>query len=100
MLRTFQHDAAVARRGGQHDERWPRPRRPPAAFDAVVVLQSVHEEHRTALHGVPTMMIAELGHPAFDRFDLTSLRTGAMAGAVCPEPLKRQVTAAVFGSTS
>jgi fatty-acyl-CoA synthase len=60
-------------------------------FDPLAVLQAVHEERCTALHGVPTMMIAELGHPDFERFDLTSLRTGCMAGAVCPEPLRRQV---------
>ena len=53
-------------------------------FDALKVLESVHNERCTILYGVPTMFIAELNHPDFDKFDLTSLRTGIMAGAVCP----------------
>ncbi|MGL4492177.1 MAG: AMP-binding protein, partial [Tannerellaceae bacterium] len=53
-------------------------------FDPLVVLASVHKERCTALYGVPTMFIAELNHPMFDLFDLTSLRTGIMAGALCP----------------
>lgn len=53
-------------------------------FDAGEVLATVEEERCTALHGVPTMFIAELAHPDFARFDLTSLRTGIMAGAPCP----------------
>jgi fatty-acyl-CoA synthase len=55
------------------------------------VLETVHRERCTALYGVPTMFIAELEHPEFSRFDLTSLRTGVMAGALCPEPLMRRV---------
>ena len=50
-----------------------------------------HRERCTALYGVPTMFIAELECPDFARFDLTSLRTGVMAGALCPEPLMRRV---------
>ncbi len=51
----------------------------------------VSEERCTALHGVPTMFIAELELPQFASFDLSSLRTGIMAGAICPEPLMRKV---------
>lgn len=61
-------------------------------FDPLVVLASVHKERCTALYGVPTMFIAELNHPMFSLFDLTSLRTGIMAGALCPIELMRQVT--------
>ncbi len=53
-------------------------------FDALKVLESVHKERCTILYGVPTMFIAELNHPDFAKFDLSSLRTGIMAGAVCP----------------
>ncbi|MFI3248993.1 MAG: AMP-binding protein [Rikenellaceae bacterium] len=53
-------------------------------FDALKVLESVHNERCTILYGVPTMFIAELNHPDFDKFNLKSLRTGIMAGAVCP----------------
>ena len=61
-------------------------------FDPLVVLASVHKERCTALYGVPTMFIAELNHPMFDMFDLTSLRTGIMAGALCHIELMRAVT--------
>ncbi len=61
-------------------------------FDPLVVLASVHKERCTALYGVPTMFIAELNHPMFSMFDLTSLRTGIMAGALCPIELMRSVT--------
>ncbi len=54
------------------------------AFEPEAVLATVEAERCTALYGVPTMFIAELGHPEFDRFDLSSLRTGVMAGAPCP----------------
>ncbi len=53
-------------------------------FDALRVLESIHNERCTILYGVPTMFIAELNHPEFERFNLKSLRTGIMAGAVCP----------------
>ena len=54
------------------------------AFDPTHVLETVANERCTALYGVPTMFIAELGHPDFDRYDLSSLRTGVMAGSPCP----------------
>jgi fatty-acyl-CoA synthase len=66
---------------------------PIEAFDAGRVLAAVERERCTALYGVPTMFLAELEHPEFTRFDLTSLRTGVMAGALCPEPLMRRVMA-------
>ncbi|QXC34218.1 AMP-binding protein [Aeromonas sp. FDAARGOS 1407] len=64
---------------------------PSEAFDPVATLQMVSEERCTALHGVPTMFIAELELPQFASFDFSSLRTGIMAGAICPEPLMRKV---------
>ncbi|WP_305907243.1 AMP-binding protein [Methylomarinum sp. Ch1-1] len=60
-------------------------------FDAGAVLQTIDEERCTALHGVPTMFIAELEHQDFDRYRLDSLRTGIMAGAPCPAELMQQV---------
>jgi fatty-acyl-CoA synthase len=63
---------------------------PSEGFDPLAVLQAVQEERATALFGVPTMFIAELEHPEFSRFDLSSLRTGVMAGSPCPiEVMKR-----------
>jgi fatty-acyl-CoA synthase len=64
---------------------------PIEAFDPLRVLEVVERERCTALYGVPTMFLAELEHPDFSRFDLTSLRTGIMAGSLCPEPLMRRV---------
>jgi fatty-acyl-CoA synthase len=65
---------------------------PGEGFDPLVTLETVAEERCTALHGVPTMFIAELDHPEFGRFDLSSLRTGIMAGSPCPiEVMKRCV---------
>jgi fatty-acyl-CoA synthase len=64
---------------------------PGESFDPGAVLEAVQAERCTALYGVPTMFIAELEHPDFDRFDLTSLRTGIMAGAPCPVEVMRQV---------
>ena len=60
-------------------------------FDPLMVLASVQKEKCTALYGVPTMFIAELNHPMFDMFDLSSLRTGIMAGALCPIETMNQV---------
>jgi fatty-acyl-CoA synthase len=57
---------------------------PSDSFDPAHVLETVEAERCTALYGVPTMFIAELNHPEFDRFDLSSLRTGVMAGSPCP----------------
>ena len=54
---------------------------PSEGFEPLAVLETVQEEKCTALYGVPTMFIAELDHPDFSRFDLTSLRTGVMAGS-------------------
>jgi fatty-acyl-CoA synthase len=60
-------------------------------FDALATLQAIAEERCTAVHGVPTMFIAELEHPRFREFDLTSLRTGIMAGSPCPINIMRRV---------
>ncbi|MDR0895848.1 MAG: AMP-binding protein [Prevotellaceae bacterium] len=65
-------------------------------FNPLLVLASVHKERCTALYGVPTMFIAELNHPMFDMFDLSSLRTGIMAGSLCPVELMRQVQEKMF----
>jgi fatty-acyl-CoA synthase len=66
---------------------------PSPAFDPHEVLSAVQEERCTSLYGVPTMFIADLEHPDFERFDLSSLRTGIMAGAPCPvEVMKRVVS--------
>jgi fatty-acyl-CoA synthase len=64
---------------------------PSEGFDPVAVLEAIETERATALYGVPTMFIAELSHPDFPRFDLTSLRTGVMAGAPCPVEVMKQV---------
>lgn len=64
---------------------------PLECFDALTALQYVERESCTAIYGVPTMFLAELEHPEFGRFDLRSLRTGVMAGALCPEPLMLRV---------
>ncbi|NLE31994.1 MAG: AMP-binding protein [Bacteroidales bacterium] len=65
-------------------------------FDPLVVLASIHKERCTALYGVPTMFIAELNHPMFDLFDMSSLRTGIMAGALCPIELMKRVSEKMF----
>ena len=64
---------------------------PVEIFDPLLVLAAIQKERATALYGVPTMFIAELAHPMFDMFDLTSLRTGIMAGSPCPVETMRQV---------
>jgi len=64
---------------------------PNDAFDALATLRAVAEEKATALYGVPTMFIAELDHPQRHDFDLSSLRTGIMAGATCPIEVMRRV---------
>jgi fatty-acyl-CoA synthase len=64
---------------------------PDAAYDPLTTLQTVEEEKCTALHGVPTMFITELDHPRFDEFDLSSLRTGIMAGSPCPVEVMKRV---------
>ena len=64
---------------------------PAEGFDPLLTLRAVERERCTALHGVPTMFIAELEHPQFADFDLSSLRTGIMAGAPCPIAVMRRV---------
>jgi fatty-acyl-CoA synthase len=71
---------------------------PGEAFEPLSVLEAVHEERCTALHGVPTMFIAELAHPRFKEFDLSSLRTGIMAGSPCPIEVMKQVVADMYCS--
>ena len=60
-------------------------------FDPEEVLRAVHEERCTAVLGVPTMFIAELGHENYGEYDTSSLRTGIMAGSPCPEEVMKQV---------
>jgi fatty-acyl-CoA synthase len=64
---------------------------PSAGFDAEATLRAIEDERCTSLYGVPTMFIAELGHPDIGRFDLSSLRTGIMAGSPCPIEVMKQV---------
>ncbi len=64
---------------------------PAESFDPTITLEVVEKERCTALHGVPTMFIAELELKDFSRFDLSSLRTGIMAGSTCPEQVMRKV---------
>ena len=66
---------------------------PGEGFDPLTTLETVAEERCTGLYGVPTMFIAQLGHPDFARFDLSSLRTGIMAGSPCPTEVMKQVIA-------
>ena len=64
---------------------------PAEAFDPLATLQAIAEERCTALYGVPTMFIAQLDHPEFAKFDLSSLRTGIMAGSPCPIEVMKKV---------
>jgi fatty-acyl-CoA synthase len=64
---------------------------PAEGFDPLEVLRAIETEKCTALHGVPTMFIAEIDHPEFKRFDLSSLRTGIIAGAPCPIELMKRL---------
>ncbi|MFJ7212004.1 AMP-binding protein [Amycolatopsis sp. NPDC098790] len=64
---------------------------PAPAFDPKATLEAVSAEQCTSLYGVPTMFIAELNHPDFASFDLSSLRTGIMAGSPCPVEVMKQV---------
>jgi fatty-acyl-CoA synthase len=68
---------------------------PAPGFDPEATLAAVQTERCTSLYGVPTMFIAELGHPRFGEFDLSSLRTGIMAGAPCPVEVMKQVVDAM-----
>lgn len=64
---------------------------PSGQFDPLAVLQAIHDERCTTVYGVPTMFIGELGHPDFERFDTSCLRTGIMAGSPCPVELMKRV---------
>jgi fatty-acyl-CoA synthase len=64
---------------------------PSPTFDPVATLEAVQAEHCTSLYGVPTMFIAELAAPGFSDYDLSSLRTGIMAGSPCPVEVMKQV---------
>ncbi len=64
---------------------------PDDAFEPKSVLEAVSEERATALYGVPTMFIAEMDHPDFDQYDVSSLRTGIMAGSICPAEVMKAV---------
>jgi len=64
---------------------------PAEVFDPESTLRAVESERCTALHGVPTMFVTELSHPDFESFDLSSLRTGVMAGAPCPVDVMKRV---------
>ncbi|NED92627.1 AMP-binding protein, partial [Streptomyces sp. SID11233] len=66
---------------------------PAPSFDARATLEAVEKERCTSLYGVPTMFIAELNLPDFGSFDLTSLRTGIMAGSPCPVEVMKRVVA-------
>jgi fatty-acyl-CoA synthase len=68
---------------------------PAPAFDPEATLRTVEEERCTSLYGVPTMFIAELAHPDFHGFDLSSLRTGIMAGSPCPTEVMKQCVSAM-----
>ena len=69
---------------------------PGPSFDPVETLKSVEAERCTALHGVPTMFITELDHPRFSEFDLSTLRTGIMAGAPCPVEVMKRVLSEMY----
>jgi fatty-acyl-CoA synthase len=64
---------------------------PAPGFEPAATLRAVQQERCTSLYGVPTMFIAELEHPDFERFDLASLRTGLMGGAPCPAEVMKKV---------
>mgnify|MGYP001816358664 CR=1 FL=1 len=64
---------------------------PSPVYDPLSTLAAVQAEKCTALHGVPTMFVTELDHPEFNTFDVSTLRTGIIAGAPCPEELMRRI---------
>ena len=68
---------------------------PNDAFDPLATMETVQGERCTSLYGVPTMFIGELGHPEFERFDFSSLRTGIMAGSPCPVEVMKRVRSAM-----
>lgn len=65
-------------------------------FNPLIVLASIHKEHCTSVYGVPTMFIAEMNHPMFNLFDMSSLRTGIMAGSLCPVELVKEVESKMY----
>src|SRR5690625_7784848 len=69
---------------------------PNESFSADKTLDAVQKEKCTSLYGVPTMFIAELALPNFDEYDLTSLRTGVMAGSPCPIEVMKQVQSKMY----
>jgi fatty-acyl-CoA synthase len=69
---------------------------PAESFDPVLTLQAVEKERCTSLYGVPTMFIAELALPDFDKYNLTTLRTGVMAGSPCPVEVMKQVQGKMY----
>jgi fatty-acyl-CoA synthase len=71
---------------------------PVEIFDPLKVLQTIEKEKCTGVHGVPTMFIAELEHPDFKKFDLSSLRTGIMAGSNCPIEVMKKVISEMHAS--
>src|SRR6266568_880501 len=71
---------------------------PVEIFDPLKVLQTIEKEQCTAVHGVPTMFIAELEHPEFAAFDLSTLRTGIMAGSPCPTEVMKKVISQMHAS--
>jgi fatty-acyl-CoA synthase len=71
---------------------------PVEIFDPLKVLQTIEKEKCTAVHGVPTMFIAELEHPEFSSFDLTTLRSGIMAGSPCPIEVMKKVISQMHAS--
>ena len=66
---------------------------PSEGFDPLATLETIEAERCTAFYGVPTMFIAEMDHPDFASFDLSSLRTGIMAGSPCPIEVMKRVVA-------
>ncbi len=68
---------------------------PAPTFDPLATLQTIEAERCTSLYGVPTMFIAQLAHPDFGSFDLSSLRTGIMAGSPCPVEVMKQAISAM-----
>jgi fatty-acyl-CoA synthase len=68
---------------------------PAESFEPLATMETVQEERCTSLYGVPTMFIAELEHPEFERFDFSTLRTGIMAGSPCPVEVMKKVRTAM-----
>jgi fatty-acyl-CoA synthase len=71
---------------------------PSDSFDPLRTLEAVEAERCDVLYGVPTMFIAQMNHPEFSRFDLSSLRRGIMAGAPCPIEVMKKVASTMHMS--